>query len=103
MGAKTRCLLGADRSVSGSCERLPGGRIGSVAVEQSTERGGGFGQLCTPKRTGSFRPNSVSPDHMHERPVLALPGTVDQHEGGPLSERDLPLSQGSLTGGFDPK
>src|SRR5437899_310137 len=59
MGAKMRCLLGADRSVSGSCERLPGGRIGSVAVEQSTERGGGFGQLCTPKRTGSFGPLST--------------------------------------------
>jgi len=40
------------------------GRNGSVAVEQSTERGGGFGQLCTPKRTGSSRPNSVTPDRI---------------------------------------
>src|SRR6476646_3484056 len=30
--------------------------LGPVAVDQSTERGGGFGQLCTPKRTGSSRP-----------------------------------------------
>ncbi len=35
-------------------------RCGLVAVEQSTERGGGFGQLCAPKRTGSSRPDCAA-------------------------------------------
>jgi hypothetical protein len=59
----TRPGLGQDPS-NGSAARSFCYR--PAAVEQSTERGGGFGQLCAPKRTGSSRPYSVTADRMHE-------------------------------------
>jgi hypothetical protein len=47
----------------------PNDRNGSLAVEQSTELGGGSGQLSTPKQSVRYRPVRAEPANMNVWPL----------------------------------